>query len=103
MLPSPKEGCVPHCIQVKALEKKPSRQANLQAVLRDAVRTLLVTPFVEAAVHFRWPACKALTQAWLAYLAHIQVSYLTTPCSQFRELLCCLCNPWEANVWKHVP
>ncbi len=62
-------------VQAKALEKKAAKKAGLEKLQGDAFTTCLVSPFVEAAKADRRRSLRALSQAWLAYLAHVQVSF----------------------------
>lgn len=58
---------------VRALEKKASKKAALEALLKDSFTVCLVFPFTDAAAQGRRRACTALTQSWVAYLSHQQV------------------------------
>lgn len=62
--------------QAKALEKKPARKAALEKLQGDAFTHCLVNPFVEAARGDRRRSLRALSQAWISYLAHRQVTCL---------------------------
>ena len=57
----------------KALEKKASKKAALETLLKDAFNVCLVSPFCEAVAQGRRRSCTALTQSWVAYLSHQQV------------------------------
>ena len=62
-----------HAAQVAALEKKAARKAALEKAQGDAFAACLVAPFVEAARGDRRRSLRAMSQAWLAHLAHAQV------------------------------
>jgi hypothetical protein len=71
-----RSGLCSRCLwrpQAKALEKKPAKKAALEKVQGEAFTTCLVNPFVEAVKADRRRSLRALSQAWLAYLAHVQV------------------------------
>ncbi|CAL8466413.1 g5949 [Coccomyxa elongata] len=57
---------------IKALEKKPAKRAALEKLQAEAFTACLVDPFVEAAKTDRRRSLRALSQAWLAYLTHVQ-------------------------------
>ena len=61
------------CAQAAALEKKPAKKAALEKAQGEAFAACLVAPFVEAVRADRRRSLRAMSQAWLAHLAHAQV------------------------------
>lgn len=72
-------------VQARALDKKPAKKAALEKLQTEAFTACLVDPFVEAAKADRRRSLRALSQAWLAYLTHVQVG--TPLCSLQLERL----------------
>lgn len=60
-------------MQAAALDKKPTRRAALEKLQAEAMTSCLVTPFVEAARADRRRSLRALSRAWIAHMAHVQV------------------------------
>ena len=54
---------------------KPARKAALEKLLADSMSTCLERPFVEAALGDRRRSLRAMSQAWISYLANVQVLF----------------------------
>lgn len=52
---------------------KPKPKAALEKLLKDSMTVCLVRPFVEAAQVDRRRSLRAMSQAWISYLANVQV------------------------------
>ena len=52
---------------------KPARKAALEKLLQDSLGTCLEKPFIEAAQGDRRRSLRAMLQAWIGYLANVQV------------------------------
>ena len=56
---------------------KPARKAALEKLLTDSMSTCLERPFIEAAQADRQHSLRAMSQAWISYLANVQVPFDT--------------------------
>ena len=54
---------------------KPARKAALEKLLADSMSTCLERPFIEAAQADRRRFLRAMSQAWISYLANVQVLF----------------------------
>ena len=67
--------CCCCCVsQVHSPKLKPAKKAALEKLLRDAMNACLVKPFVDAAQADRRRSLRAMSQAWISYLANAQVT-----------------------------
>lgn len=57
---------------------KPARRAALEKLLADSMSNCLERPFVDAAQGDRRRSLRAMSQAWISYLANVQVLFLHT-------------------------
>ena len=60
--------------QIHSPKLKPAKKAALEKLLRDAMHACLVKPFVEAAQADKRRSLRAMSQAWISYLANVQVT-----------------------------
>ena len=56
---------------------KLARKAALEKLLTDSMSTCLERPFIEAAQADRRRSLRAMSQAWISYLANVQVPFDT--------------------------
>ena len=54
---------------------KPARKAALEKLLQDSMSMCLERPFIEAAQADRRRSLRAMSQAWISYMATVQVPY----------------------------
>ena len=63
-------------VQVHTPKLKPARKAALEKLLQDSMSTCLERPFIEAAQADRRRSLRAMSQAWISYMATVQVPAL---------------------------
>ena len=55
---------------------KPARKTALEKLLQDSMSTCLERPFIEAAQADKRRSLRAMSQAWISYMATVQVPAL---------------------------
>ena len=88
-----------HChAQVHMPKLKPAKKAALEKLLQDSMSACLEKPFIEAAQADKRRSLRAMSQAWISYMATIQVAaypgtipFLSLqPACSLPLLLCCV-------------
>ena len=63
-------------VQVHMPKLKPAKKAALEKLLQDSMSACLEKPFIEAAQADKRRSLRAMSQAWISYMATVQVPAL---------------------------